>query len=614
VALLSIALLGAGLWLHFSRRSSAPARPRHVVLLPFENLTGDASLDWAERLIPFSLARQMEGLPGLRVLQAATPSQASAGSATHEIGGYFELRRGTLELRYLVHDARSHHLLAEGVLAVNSPWDRRLDTLAQHLLAALQLKARPRRPAFHSEAVARQLSEALAAPDAARFEAAATSDPACGPCWLGWAEFVSRSGPDAAFRTVIDGAHRRAAIIDPISLARLDLLDSTLRHDAPARLDALRRLSSALPSDPAMLTDYAEALVGARQFAKSVDAYQRALALNDSGPTLWNAYAYALAYAGRFAEAAKAARHYAELDKTGPNPFDTLGEIALLGGRFGDAAQSFTASFEKQPNFNSGLAMEKAALARMLNGNRVEAGQSLDRYLTDRAAKQDPWTLLARARWQYIFGQTAAAHDLLDRLAATPADPIAPIAAAQRALRAVAENDLPTARRSAQLARSLARTPAQLLFAALAQVAVDPELASKTFSDPAWRSESRALALTLRADWAPAAAAWREALRYSRGGSDAHQRELLALCLVSSGHAAQAAPLVDKQWPLLTREQALVYDFLILPDLFYTRAEIARAAGNDGEMHRYYGLYQQYAGDRVDRFGRLARAKTEARL
>ncbi len=613
-AFVSLALIGFGIWKFFATRRHTPPAPATVVLLPFENLTGDASLDWTERLVPFSLARQIEGLPGLHVLQMSKASEAAAATPTHEVSGYVENVHGAIQLHYLVLDGRTHRLLGEGVLNGATDWERRLSTLAKRLLATLAVVAEPRRPVFHSDHSAQLLSEALASNDPARYEAAATADPACGACWLGWAESASRTGGRAALQPVMERARRRALLLDAVSLARLDLLDATLKDDAAARVNALRRLSAALPSDTAPLAELSDVLVATRQFSEASAACRRALELEPQSAALWNSLAYALANDGQFAEAEKAAKHYGGLDPRSPNPIDTQGEIAFMAGRFGDAARLLVAAYDKQPAFNSGLALEKAAMARTLNGNRLEAGQALDRYMNDRASRGDPWVRLTRARWQYLFGQTAQANQLLDRIAASPDDPVAPIAASLRALRAVGENDMAMARRAAQQSRMLARTPPQLVFAALAAVAVEPERAASTFTDPGLRLESRALALTLRGDWNTATPVWREALKHSRGGADAHQRELLALCLVSSGHAAEAAPLVGKLWPLMTREQALVYDFLVVPDLFYVRAEVARATGRDSEMHRFYGLYQQYAGDRADRFGRLAKARAEARL
>jgi len=72
--------------------------------------------------------------------------------------------------------------------------------------------------------------------------------------------------------------------------------------------------------------------------------------------------------------------------------------------------------------------------------------------------------------------------------------------------------------------------------------------------------------------------------------------------------------MLSGAWPLLSREQALLYDFLIYPNLFFVRAEAAAALKNSADAVRNYDLFLQYSGDRPDRFGRLARAKAASRL
>ena len=88
---------------------------------------------------------------------------------------------------------------------------------------------------------------------------------------------------------------------------------------------------------------------------------------------------------------------------------------------------------------------------------------------------------------------------------------------------------------------------------------------------------------------------------------------MLAYCLVAAGRAAEAAPYVAS-WPILTKTQAVIYDFFLYPNLFYVRAEVARAAQKNTDAQRYYDLYLQYAGDRPDTQGRQARARQAARL
>ena len=50
-AVLVVALIAGGLWLYWSRTQAAAERgqPRRIAILPIENLTGRASLEWTSR-------------------------------------------------------------------------------------------------------------------------------------------------------------------------------------------------------------------------------------------------------------------------------------------------------------------------------------------------------------------------------------------------------------------------------------------------------------------------------------------------------------------------------------------------------------------------------------
>ncbi len=608
------------MWFSHSRRTTE-APPRRLAVLPFENLSGDAGLDWTEPLFPFALARQFEGVPKFIVSASATSAIAASSGATHEVAGYLTREGGALVVHFAVLDVKAHRELDRGAVHLkNKDWPARLAALAAAVGKAAGGGTPTRPPSVHNDEAVKLLAEAVSysASDptaaASRFESATAADPACGWCWEGWVDHAARTAGAPQVQAVIQRSRAAGVQLDALSRARIDLVDATLRNDLPARLAALQRLTEALPSDPLPKSQLADVLVAMRQFDRASHTYQSAISLDPLRGELWNSLAYSLAYAGKYKEADAAVQRYSQLDKSSANPLDSQGEVSLMSGQFQEAARVLIASYEKDKNFNSGAALEKAALAHVLNGDRKEAGQLLDRYLSDRTRSDDPWVEVIRARWEYVVGQTATSRARLQRIAGTPSDPLAPVAASLLALHAVAEGDLPAARAAARSALSQSRNAGQAYLAAFAAVAADPSSAAAYFNDPASRTESRAYALTLRGDWPAAADAWRESLRYARGGADGPHRELLALCLVSSGRAGDAASLVSTGWPILNRDQTLIYDFLIYPNLFYVRAEAALAQKKSADAIRNYDLFLQYAGDRTDRFGRLARAKAAARL
>jgi Tfp pilus assembly protein PilF len=617
LAVAGCALLGAGAYLWWVRRHQpAESGVLRVAVLPAENQSGDDSLEWTGTLLSYSLVRQMEGAPRLMVFAAASRAEAEAAGATGQVECRVIRNAGQAEVRFFLYGAAPGKILAHGAArAAGGDPPALLAQSGAALAAVLGLPGAARPSAFHNAEAAREFAAALRQPaeSAGHFEAAALADDACGWCWLAWAESAARRGDSSSALAVVERSRKAHDRIDPISRARLELLESEIKPNQTQRLSALERLAAALPADAGVQSQLAETLVAVRRFAPAEAAYRRAIQIHPARAELWNSLAYNLAYAGKFTEARQALAKYAALDSASANPLDSAGEIALMAGDFSQAAKLLAESYDKDKTFNDGAALEKAALARYLSGDRDAAGPLLERYLTDRGQRGDPLAGLSRARWEYLVGQTAQSRARLSGIASDPGNPPASIAAAMLALRQAAEGNREAAVRSAAAARSLARNPGQRFIAAFAAAALDPSAAS-ALTDPAWRADARAFGLTLRGEWAAAAQAWQEALPLARGGADSPQRELLALCLVFAGRASEAAGIVAPTWPLLTRDQALLYDFLIYPNLLYVRAEVARAAGRGAEAQRLYDIFLQYAGDRLDRFGAAARARSAARL
>ncbi|MBI5280500.1 MAG: hypothetical protein HY858_02370 [Candidatus Solibacter usitatus] len=615
-----VALIAFGGALALRRKSSqasAHELSQRVGIVPFENLSGDAALDWPERLIPFAVAGQLQGLPRVTAFSARTPGEAVAQGATVVVYGHITRHGGKVRVRHFIEDARSSAVTFSGEHASASiRWTAALNSVAESVSGAVRPGAKPGPLGIHNDKAAMLLAEGLASSDAAsagaRFQAAAEADPACGWCWQAWAERAGRSGGSGAAAGVIALSRSKGKDLDGLSRARLDLLDANLRNDLRARVRALDALTKASQGDATAWGQLGEAHVALRQYGPAETALERAAGVEPERGEFWNLLAYARAYAGKYGPAAAALDQYSRLDPGSANPLDSRGEIAMMAGKFTEAARTLEAAYEKDRQFNGGAALEKAALSRWLNGEKKEAGDLAERFLKARAEQGDPFAELTRARWESLFGQSSQARRRLLLLAGAGKSPAAPVAASILALQLLAEGDHPGAVQAARTARALARAPGQAVFASMAAQAVDP--GAPLVEEAALRVEMRSLGLTARGDWSAAADAWREALQGAHGGADSPHRELLALCLVMSGRAAEAKPLLAAQWPLLTAEQSLLYDFLIYPNLFYVRAELARSENKAAEAQRNYDLFMQHSGDRADRFGQQARARAASRL
>lgn len=612
-ASLLAAALALALLFPACRRGAQPRQSlRRLAILPMEDQSPSASHAWLARLIPFAVVRQLEGAP--RLLAAEVRSPADLPGATHQLAGFITSSGGVLRAHLFLYDLPSHKLLRQETLSQPpSGWQQLLTGAGRFIASAVQSSANLQPVAVQKESAARRLAEALnaASPEEsqAAFRAAAQEDPACGWCWLGWAETAVRRGDrEQAFAAIENSAPHREAL-DSISRSRLDLIAANLRSDVRAAVSSLEAIANAAPGDASAQARLAESLVQLRQYDRAVAALQRAISIQPSNGLFWNSLAYAHAYAGRFDEALKAAARYAQLDSS-PNPADSRGEILLMAGRFTEAYQAFDESYRKDPAFNNGAALEKAALCWMLHGDPRRAAETIGRFLSGLSERGDRTVELRRARWELLTGQSASARRLFSRIARDSANPLAPLAAAMLALRFS-----PSDPSAAALLRSTppGRDGMQQFYAAYASAATDPAFPEQV-RDERFRSELAALSLTVRRDWPRAADTWKSVIERFPGGTDSPYRELRAFCLVQAGDAKQAAEVLGGSWPLLSQGQMEFYDFLVYPNLLFTRAEIARASGRIEEARRFYDIFLQFAGDRADLAQQAARARAAARL
>lgn len=607
------AALAVALFFPACKRGGQEPALRRLAVLPIEDQSPSASYAWLARLIPFSVVRQLEGSPRLSATEVR--SAADLAAPTHELTGFFTQHGSTIQAHLFLYELPSRKLLRHEVLSQpHSGWQQLLSAAARFTASALQSSAPLRPIAVTKESAARLLGQALSAnnPEQAQadFRAAAEEDPACGWCWLGWAETAARRGAREEALAAITAASQHATSADPVLRARLDFLSASLRSDTRTAVASLETIAAALPGDASAQIRLAETLVQLRQFDKAVAAFQRAISAEPQAAVFWNSLAYAHAYAGRFDEALKAVSRYAELDSS-PNPADSRGEILFMAGRFPEAVQAFEESLHKDPSFNQGAALEKIALCWLLQGDSNRAAQAIARLLKYRTDSGDRTVDLLRARWEFLTGQPALARQRLTRIASQPDHPLRALASAMLAYR-LAFSDPSGA---AALLRSTppSNEGRSNLYRAYAAAAADPAFPAQV-RDERLREELLALSLTARRDWSRAAQAWRALLERVPGPTDAPYRELHAFCLVQAGNLEQAPTALGRSWPLLAQGQMELYDFLVYPNLLFTRAEIARASGRAEEARRLYDLFLQWAGSREDLAPQAVRARAAARL
>jgi Flp pilus assembly protein TadD len=551
----TLLLVAGGWWvIRYRAETAERAKPALVGFVQFENLTGDSGRDWLRAAIAESLARQLAGARDVRVTIARNPGEASASGATHLLFGHVERGPRGFSLQFTLESAKRKSSIASWDRTLpDGKWTGELRAAAGQILEELRAGSSIAPMEIHND-------NALAAFGAGNYSACAAADPLAGWCWKEWAESELRAGrPLEAEKVLSQSAARQ---LTPQSRAQLDFMRAQLKRDRNLENASLAALTKLFPAEPTYGAALATRLTRLRQFDQAIAAWRSVVRSSPDYADAWNQLGYAYAWAGNFEEARKAIAEYELLQSGSPNPPDSRGEIEYTAGRFEAAEKAFLASHDKNPNFNGGAALEKAALCRYLSGNPQGAADLLNRFFKQRESAGDASVELRRAKWDYMFGMGPAAKARLTRAAESSEPALSQPATLYLAMWSAWENGSAVAYRQ----------PASL-FSGL------PE---------------------------PVARAWSAALASSDPGEDAISREIRALADPKTGDRSR--------WPLLTPQQALLFDWLVFPNTFYWRAESALAANKSAEARRFFELYLQYSEKRSDHPDQVKRAREASRL
>jgi len=609
VAVLGAALIAGGMWFFWRRAKTADghAQPRRIAILPIENLTGRASLDWASRAMIEVAQMELGAGEGGAVFPAHDAGEARARAATGLAYGTLELDDaaggGTPRWRYafFLEDAARHKVIDQqrgAGAAVDAA-----GALAKLLARAMGVQAL--RPAgVHDDRGLELFSKQ-------KYEECTHSDPQAYWCWERWAITTYEAGKkDEALHIVAQG-REKATGAPAAARARLDFVEATFRGDPALRVAALERLVAADPGNSGAIGELASQLVAERQYAAAESLYRKTLATNRRQAELWNLLGYTQAWQGRFDEARKSLEEYERLAPNDPNPPDSRGEIEMLAGDLTAAQSWFLKSYARDAKFNAGAALEKAALANYLAGNDHVAAELVSTYIAGREKVGDALAGYHRARWQFLFGQDEPAQAALEN-AVRRGGPDAPLSAIRLMLAAMRDGDSDAAHRWAETVKKLTAGSGNPLLAGIAALLAKGD--ANGVSEAAMRSELQAVSLTLRGRFADAIAAWDEALKAPRGGADGFARTMKAWCLLRAGNATEAAHTAQGSWPLLTENERLLFDFLVYPNALFVHAETAAGKHDTAEARRLYDLYLRYVGRGPDRYGQAEKARAASRL
>jgi tetratricopeptide (TPR) repeat protein len=361
-----------------------------LALLPFENLTGDASLDWIASAAPSIVATQITGAANILPVRVETVRDAYLNRATRFVHGYFTRRGAGLHFQVEIEDSARHKMAGAGAADGT-------------VLFAMNDVARKLAPGARPFSTANQ--DAVAAWGRGEFERAVTIDPDFGTAWTYWAQQLGVSGKPAEAGAVAARALARPSLRSPLDRAQLELISATIDKNVAGRNAALSTLVGMSPNDTSLLGALAETESLARRFPTAAGLYRRILEIDPGNAVAMNSLGYAEANAGHLDAATKALERYGKSLDQSTNSLDSLGEAYFMNGRFAEAERYFQQAYRRDPRFLAGSTLMKAAYAHWLGGDLAGADAIFQRYRDDRVNQKDAAAPWREATWLYATGR-----------------------------------------------------------------------------------------------------------------------------------------------------------------------------------------------------------------
>ena len=390
-------------------KSQAPLRPQ-IVVLRFENLTGNPALDWMERGAARQIAAQLgQASAADSPLSTEERQSAVAAGVTRFLHGYISRSGDRLRLRADLEDTslQKFALSAESAGPVSAGLLPLADDVARQLDPGAHRSGAKNEPALEAYVAGLNATDAPAAIES--LERAIAADPDFGAAYLSLIQLSLSRQDRAGAERFLAVARARGEAISPVDRARLDVAAAQLSGNPDALSQSLAALSRLTPADLSLLRNLANAELGARRYAPAIEYFKKALAIEPGDPALLNSLGYAYAYLGDLDRAVQSLREYERVRPNDANPLDSLGEVHFYRGRFAESEKFYRQAYEKDPAFlNSGPLM-RAAFARLMTGDPSGAETIFAEYEAARRAARDPVIEMTRARWDYLRGERAAA-------------------------------------------------------------------------------------------------------------------------------------------------------------------------------------------------------------
>jgi len=592
-------LTGAlGLSLLLAGCAKKPDGFQRLAVLPFENLSAEPGVDWAQRGLAEAVCLHWAGAGEVHAFKSESLREAARLRATRVLHGYFTRAGARLRAEAVLEDVRSGRMIQQTAAS-----DEGVVMLARRLAQELGAPVRPfgasQEAAFRAYLDGLRATELRSAAEA--FERAVATDADFGAAYLAWAQRLAATGDVAQAKQVLERAGQRGDKIPELERARLAVLAAGLSGEQAAQYQAWQALALAAPAEADVFKHLGELALVLSRNADAVKSLRQAAARDPLDPWVFNQLGYAEGYTRNLDAAVGSLERYRELRPEEANPLDSLGDVHYYLGRFAEAEKYYLAAWGKDPGFLGGGEPYKAAWARLMQGNRRGADELFEKYIEARRTLGDPTVELRRAQWEYLTGRRKEA---LARLEGQREQAAA--ALIQLSVWRLESGDRLAAQEAARRAAAAARDVVSRLMARVSEYLAGPEGSAEEWAARARRAFPEATesvlrrtaltyALLLGRQYTAALPLLRELHSETPATANQHLNVLLAWAMIETGQTAEATDLLGTYAaPQPGGEEP--FHCLSFPRVFRLRGIVLEKQGRRTEAQAAYRLFEALGG------------------
>lgn len=545
-------------------------------VMPIENLTSDAQLDWPSRASAAVVVYDLAGARDIFAKQVDSVSAAQAMQASRLLEGYFFERNGRIGIRATLEDlgrtkaVESFEIdgaVSAGFLPLANELARRLSSEARVFGARNEKAFR-----FYGEALDARDSQAVVR----ALEEATQADPGFTAGYLDDAKLLAETGDRAGARQELQvGAATRP---DSIERANLEYVAAAAGGDAIGQMKALEALTAATPANADVFKELGEMRFARREFPQAAMEYRAAAQLDPGDPRTWNELGYALAWAKDLNGAREALAQYRKLAPEDNNVLDSEGEVSYMRGDFKSAAEYFEKAAARNP-----AEFVKAAEARLMTGDLQGADALLAKHLGSAANGQ-----FQLAQWEFLTGRGKAGMDRMEKLAQGSNGDLQALALSQLSIWKLETGAGKAAVDLANEAMMSAQSPQAREIGEMCRYVVSGSTAGGS-------KMANAYALLLAKKYREALPLLQSIYGATNPSADGQVRTLLAWAYVETGAIDSADPLLDAR-PLPLSSGDPLFVSLVFPRFLYLRGVALERAGERDEARNSRELYVKYSG------------------